>query len=96
MNFQLSLEKKINKFGQKAKILQKNENADEIRKKGPVYVRALIRKKQTFSQSRLPATSIQKRIKGSSKTDTIRGQVHIMNLNPVRFVAKDPPQKKNY
>ena len=34
MNFQLSLEK-INKFGQKAKILQKNENAHEIRKKRP-------------------------------------------------------------
>ena len=33
MNFQLSLEKKINKFGQKAKILEKNENAHEIRKK---------------------------------------------------------------
>ena len=33
-------EKKINKFGQKAKILQKNENAHEIRKKQPVYVRA--------------------------------------------------------
>ena len=27
--------KKINKFGQKAKILQKNENAHEIRKKRP-------------------------------------------------------------
>ena len=37
MNFQFSLEK-INKFGQKAKILQKNENAHEIRKK-TVYVR---------------------------------------------------------
>ena len=35
MNIQLSLEKKINKFGQKAKILQKNENAHEIRKKRP-------------------------------------------------------------
>jgi len=33
MNIQLSLEKKIDKFGQKAKILQKNENAHEIRKK---------------------------------------------------------------
>ena len=32
MNFQLSLEK-ISKFGQKAKILGKNENAHEIRKK---------------------------------------------------------------
>ena len=32
MNFQLLLEK-INKFGQKAKILEKNENAYEIRKK---------------------------------------------------------------
>ena len=32
--------KKINTFGQKAKILQKNENAHEIRKKQPVYVRA--------------------------------------------------------
>ena len=40
--------KKINKFGQKAKILEKNENAHEIRKKGPVYVRAwkLKKKKQ--------------------------------------------------
>ena len=33
MNFPLSLEKKINKFGQKAKIFEKNENAHEIRKK---------------------------------------------------------------
>ena len=33
MNFQLSLEKKINEFGQKAKNLRKNENAHEIRKK---------------------------------------------------------------
>ena len=40
MNFQFSLEKKINKFGQKAKIFEKNENAHEIRKKQPFYVRA--------------------------------------------------------
>ena len=40
MNFPLSLEKKINKFGQKAKIFEKNENAHEIRKKQPFYVRA--------------------------------------------------------
>ena len=40
MNFQLSLEKKINKFGEKAKILAKDENAHEIRKKHTVYVRA--------------------------------------------------------
>jgi len=40
VNFQLSLEKKINKLGQKAKILEKNENAHEIQKKQPVYVRA--------------------------------------------------------
>ena len=39
MNFQLSLEN-INEFGQKAKILQKNEKAHEIQKKDPVYVRA--------------------------------------------------------
>ena len=32
--------KKINKFGQKAKILQKDENAHEIRKEDPVCVRA--------------------------------------------------------
>ena len=37
MNIQLSLEKKINKFGQKAKILQKNENAHEIRRKRPRF-----------------------------------------------------------
>ena len=30
----------FNEFGQKAKILGKSENAHEIRKKGPVYVRA--------------------------------------------------------
>ena len=32
--------KKINKFGEKAKILAKDENAHEIRKKHTVYVRA--------------------------------------------------------
>ena len=39
MNFQLSLEKKLI-FGQKPKILEKHENAHEIREKWPVYVRA--------------------------------------------------------
>ena len=38
MNIQLSLEKKINKFGQKAKILQKNENAHEMRKKKTLFM----------------------------------------------------------
>ena len=33
MNFQLSFEKKINKLEQKEKILEKNENVHEIRKK---------------------------------------------------------------
>ena len=52
MNFQLSLEKKINKFGQKAKILGKSENAHEIRKKGPVYVRTwtIFLRYSTFSK----------------------------------------------
>ena len=42
MNFPLSLEKKINKFGQKAKIFEKNENAHEIRKKTTVLCPGVI------------------------------------------------------
>ena len=33
MNFQISQERKIIQFGQKAKIFERNENAHEIRKK---------------------------------------------------------------
>ena len=41
--------KKINKFGQKAKIFEKNENAHEIRKKTTVLCPGVIGEKKFFS-----------------------------------------------